>query len=72
MSQAQPQAGPGSCVWPMYRAMVGVGLGCGLLIVAVYQLTRPIIERNEAEALQRAAETRGAGFIVDCSKGGKV
>ena len=54
MSQAQPQVGPGSGVWPMYRAMVGVGLGCGLLIVAVFQLTRPVIERNEAEALQRA------------------
>jgi electron transport complex protein RnfG len=54
VSQAQLQAGPGSGAWPMYRAMVGVGLGCGLLIVVVFQLTRPIIARNEAEALQRA------------------
>jgi electron transport complex protein RnfG len=38
----------------MYRALVGVGLACGLLIVGVYQLTKPVIERNEAEALQRA------------------
>ncbi len=41
-------------VWPMYRALVGVGLLCGVLIVSVYELTRPIIERNRAEALERA------------------
>ena len=41
-------------VWHMYRAMVGVGLLCGLLIVSVYQLTKPRIDRNKAEALQRA------------------
>ncbi len=41
-------------VWPMYRAMVGIGLACGLLIVTVFQLTLPVIERNKAEALQRA------------------
>ena len=52
MSQAAPRSDPG--VWPMYRALVGVGLACGLLIVGVYQLTKPVIERNEAEALQRA------------------
>jgi electron transport complex protein RnfG len=40
--------------WHMYRAMVGVGLGCGLLIVSVYQLTGPTIARNRAEALRRA------------------
>ena len=38
----------------MYRAMVGVGLMCGVLIVSVFQWTRPIIERKQAEALQRA------------------
>jgi len=41
-------------VWQMYRSMVGVGLVCGLLIVTVFQVTKPIIERNKAEALQRA------------------
>jgi electron transport complex protein RnfG len=41
-------------VWHMYRAMVGVGLLCGLIIVSVYELTRPVIEKNKAEALQRA------------------
>ncbi|MCP3980626.1 MAG: FMN-binding protein [bacterium] len=40
--------------WPMYRAMVGVGLLCGVFIVSVFQITRPAIERNKAEALQRA------------------
>lgn len=41
-------------VWHMYRAMVGTGLLCGLIIVSVFQLTQPMIERNKAEALQRA------------------
>jgi len=41
-------------VWPMYRAMVGVGLACGLLIVGVFEWTAPVIERNRAEALQQA------------------
>jgi len=40
--------------WHMYRAMVGVGVFCGLLIVTAFQVTRPIIERNKAEALQKA------------------
>jgi electron transport complex protein RnfG len=38
----------------MVRAMVGVGLVCAFLIVTVFQLTRPIIARNRAEALERA------------------
>jgi electron transport complex protein RnfG len=38
----------------MYRAMVGIGVLCGLIIVTVYQVTLPVIERNKAEALQRA------------------
>jgi electron transport complex protein RnfG len=41
-------------VWPMYRAMVGVGLVCGLLIVSVYLGTQPVIQRNRAAALERA------------------
>lgn len=45
---------PAPPVWPMYRALVGVGLLCGVLIVGVYELTKPIIARNQAEALQRA------------------
>lgn len=44
----QPQS------WPMIRAMGGVGLLCALLIVATYQITLPIIERNRAAYLERA------------------
>jgi len=40
--------------WRMYRAMVGIGLLCGVLIVIVFQVTKPVIERKRAEALQRA------------------
>jgi len=40
--------------WPMYRSMVGIGLLCGLLLVGAFQITKPIIERNQAEALARA------------------
>ncbi len=40
--------------WPMYRALVGIGMLCGLLIAVVFQGTRPVIERNRAEALERA------------------
>jgi len=40
--------------WKMYRAMVGIGLLCGLLIVTVFELTRPVIERKQAEALRAA------------------
>ena len=49
---AGQHAVPGA--WPMYRAMVGVGLLCGLLIVSVYQVTLEPIKRNKAAALQRA------------------
>ena len=40
--------------WPLYRPLVGVGLLCGGLIVTVYELTRPVIARNRAQALQAA------------------
>lgn len=41
-------------VGAMYRALVGIGLLCGLVIVSVYQGTKPTIDRKKAEALQRA------------------
>jgi len=41
-------------IWPMYRSMVGIGLICGVLLVGAFQITKPIIERNKAEALARA------------------
>lgn len=40
--------------WPMYRTLVGIGMLCGLMIAVVFQGTRPIIEKNRAEALERA------------------
>lgn len=40
--------------WGMYRAMVGIGLVCGLLIVSAFQFTAPIIAKNRAEALRKA------------------
>lgn len=40
--------------WLMYRALVGVGVICGVIIVGVYEWTRPMIERNRAEALREA------------------
>jgi H+/Na+-translocating ferredoxin:NAD+ oxidoreductase subunit G len=50
-AEARPVEGE---AWPMYRAMVGIGLICGVLLVGAFQLTKPIIERNKAEALARA------------------
>ena len=41
-------------VWPMYRAMVGIGLVCGFLIVLVFQWTKPVIAHNRAVALSKA------------------
>lgn len=38
----------------MLRAMVGIGVLCGLLIVVTYEGTLPRIERLRAEALQEA------------------
>ncbi len=47
----------------MYRALVGVGILCGLLIVSVFELTKPIIAKNRAEALQRAVFTVIPGAV---------
>ena len=41
-------AAPPTPVLKMYRALVGVGTLCGLLIVTVFVLTLPIIEQNQA------------------------
>jgi len=38
----------------MLRAMVGIGIACALLIVLTFEFTQPIIEKNRAEALERA------------------
>ncbi len=55
--------------WPMIRAMVGVGLLCGLLIVGVFIGTAPAIRANQEAALQAAifevlpAATKSASFL---------
>ncbi len=54
MSGAAPAPTAPPPIWPMYRAMVGVGLLCSLLIVSVYLGTAPRIAHNRAVALERA------------------
>lgn len=64
-----PAAAPAGA-WPMIRAMVGIGLVCGVAIVLAFRGTLPVIERNRAEALQKAilqvlpAATTSAGFVL--------
>jgi len=72
MSGAELATNPApTSAWHMYRAMVGVGVLCGLLIVTVYQATLPIIEKNKAAALQRAIfhvlpdATKSTTFALD-------
>ena len=38
----------------MFRAMVGVGIMCALLIVLTYEFTLPVINKNKTEALEKA------------------
>lgn len=52
MNAPSPPAGPGSGA--LYRALVGIGSVCALLIVSAYLLTGPSIARNRAELLHRA------------------
>ena len=54
MSDATFAAPPIPPAWPMYRALVGIGVLCGLLIVSAFVYTLPIIQKNRAEALQAA------------------
>jgi electron transport complex protein RnfG len=48
------QAAPAPPIMAMYRALVGIGMLCGMLIAVVFTTTAPIIERNRSEALERA------------------
>lgn len=50
-----PQEAPS--VLHMYRALVGVGVLCGLLIVSVYEATKPVIQAKRAAALREAVFT---------------
>ena len=40
--------------WPMYRAMVGLGLLCTVIIVSVYQGTLPVIRENKIQLIQQS------------------
>ncbi len=66
-----PRAAAPAPAWPMYRAMVGIGMLCGLAIALTFSLTRPAIERNHAQALERAvfslfpAATRWRTYVLD-------
>ena len=40
--------------WRMVRTLVGIGTICGLIIVSVFQVTKPVIAYNKAVALQQA------------------
>jgi len=41
-------------LWNMYRALVGIGIVCAILLASVYLLTMPYIAANKAEALHQA------------------
>lgn len=45
---------PTESPWIIYRTLVGVGVICSLLIVSVFILTGPSIQRNRAEAVEMA------------------
>lgn len=52
---ATQDSGPAKArIWPMYRTVVGVGVFCALVIVIVFEVTRPIIERNKIEMRKQA------------------
>jgi electron transport complex protein RnfG len=57
----------------MYRAMVGIGLVCAIVIVLVFQWTKPVIARNRAAALEKAifqvlpAAKSSTAFVLDGS-----
>lgn len=49
--QLEPRHGR---AWHMYRAMVGIGLICAIIIVSVFQATYPVIKQNKLELLQQS------------------
>ncbi|MFB1488203.1 MULTISPECIES: FMN-binding protein [unclassified Thiocapsa] len=58
-SQPQPQSqgGPGAQIapsWPMLRTLAGIATLSGLLVVLVYQATKPIIAENERILTEKA------------------
>ncbi len=49
-----PEQQPQTSVWSMYRAIVGIGALCALLIVTVFEVTESRISENQARYLARA------------------
>ena len=43
-----------SGLWPAYRALVGTGLACAVLIVSVFYATKPVIESKRQAQLEAA------------------
>lgn len=64
---------PATSAWSMYRAIVGIGALCGLLIVTVYQTTAARIRENQerflamsvAQVLPAAHSTLGVALTED-------
>jgi len=50
----EPQLQPQTSAWSMYRAIVGIGVFCALIIVIVYQSTAARIADNQARFLAAA------------------
>lgn len=69
--QTQAQAPvPGTPGWAMLRTLAGIAILSGLLVVLVYEFTRPIIAENERLLTERAVfqvlpgATRKADFLL--------
>lgn len=62
-SNAPPRPAPPPA-WPMLRAVVGVGVLCGLLIAAVHESTRPAILRNRTRMLDAAVRDVLPGSVA--------
>ncbi|MDH3747893.1 MAG: FMN-binding protein [Gammaproteobacteria bacterium] len=68
-----PVQQPPTSAWSMYRAIVGIGALCGLLIVTVYQTTAARIRENQerflamavAQVLPAARSTLGVALTED-------
>lgn len=54
MSAPTPLTQPPTSAWSMYRAIVGIGALCALVIVVVYESTAARIRENEQEFLANA------------------
>lgn len=73
MTQAATAAAAAPTTLALMRTLVGVGMGCALLIVSVHEATAPIIADNHAAARRAAVlkvvpgSARGQGFALEAS-----